>query len=518
MQIDDRGRSRAREGYTIVKGNEFFDARPASSRTTRCRPRATPRSGPRASTPRVELAADAPLRRRRTTRSSGSRTARVFKDNGQGSFVAANGEELEPGWKTTRRASRTSTGIIHDPLDPRAVPARVRLDVRFAILAVADLVRARPLPRDHARQAGDALPALLPRRCSSSRTRSRASSSLLVWQGLLNDDFGVVNQRPPHRHPVAVRPELGEGLRDPRQRLADVPVLLPRLARSAPVDPRRADEAARVDGGGAWQVFRKVTLPLLLIVVAPLMIASFAFNFNNFNNIYLLTGGGPQSSDQPDRGRHGHPDQLHVQARLRGRQGPGLRRSRARSRSSSSSSSPRSPRSRSGGTKAAGEPRDDAPSSRSRLGAAPRSRERRRKRRRPSWRGHVVAPRRRAARRAVRALPGRVHRLRGVQRRPRRSAARSLIPRDVTLDNFTPAAHTDVRAGGGSSDTTLNYLRWFANTMIVAGCDRDPDRAAQRARGVRVQPLPLQGPAHGDGVAAADPDVPAAARSSSRST
>jgi ABC-type sugar transport system permease subunit len=36
-----------------------------------------------------------------------------------------------------------------------------------------------------------------------------------------------------------------------------------------------------------------VTLPLLLVAVAPLMIASFAFNFNNFNNIYLLTKGGP---------------------------------------------------------------------------------------------------------------------------------------------------------------------------------------------------------------------------------
>ena len=72
-----------------------------------------------------------------------------------------------------------------------------------------------------------------------------------------------------------------------------LPVLLPRLARRAAVDPERADEAAEVDGGGAWQVFRKVTLPLLLVAVAPLMIASFAFNFNNFNNIYLLTGGGP---------------------------------------------------------------------------------------------------------------------------------------------------------------------------------------------------------------------------------
>ena len=40
-----------------------------------------------------------------------------------------------------------------------------------------------------------------------------------------------------------------------------------------------------------------MTLPLLLVAVAPLMIASFAFNFNNFGNIYLLTGGGPSTSD-----------------------------------------------------------------------------------------------------------------------------------------------------------------------------------------------------------------------------
>ena len=59
--------------------------------------------------------------------------------------------------------------------------------------------------------------------------------------------------------------------------------------------PAELTEAARVDGGGGWAIFRRVTLPLLLVAVAPLMIASFAFNFNNFNNIYLLTGGGPYS-------------------------------------------------------------------------------------------------------------------------------------------------------------------------------------------------------------------------------
>ena len=37
----------------------------------------------------------------------------------------------------------------------------------------------------------------------------------------------------------------------------------------------------------------KIKLPLILQILSPLLIASFAFNFNNFNIIYLLTGGGP---------------------------------------------------------------------------------------------------------------------------------------------------------------------------------------------------------------------------------
>jgi arabinogalactan oligomer/maltooligosaccharide transport system permease protein len=40
-----------------------------------------------------------------------------------------------------------------------------------------------------------------------------------------------------------------------------------------------------------------VKLPLLLVSLMPLLIASFAFNFNNFNLIYFLTGGGPRDID-----------------------------------------------------------------------------------------------------------------------------------------------------------------------------------------------------------------------------
>lgn len=57
--------------------------------------------------------------------------------------------------------------------------------------------------------------------------------------------------------------------------------------------PSDVKEAAQIDGAGAFTTIRRVIMPLLLVAVGPLMIASFAFNFNNFSLIWLLTEGGP---------------------------------------------------------------------------------------------------------------------------------------------------------------------------------------------------------------------------------
>jgi arabinogalactan oligomer/maltooligosaccharide transport system permease protein len=57
--------------------------------------------------------------------------------------------------------------------------------------------------------------------------------------------------------------------------------------------PRDLYEAAEVDGASSNQRFWKITLPLVLYATAPLLIMAFAFNFNNFNLIYLLTDGNP---------------------------------------------------------------------------------------------------------------------------------------------------------------------------------------------------------------------------------
>ncbi|MDX7987124.1 maltose ABC transporter permease MalF [Xenorhabdus sp. 12] len=57
--------------------------------------------------------------------------------------------------------------------------------------------------------------------------------------------------------------------------------------------PNDLYEASALDGAGTWQNFSKITFPLLIKPLTPLLIASFAFNFNNFVLIQLLTNGRP---------------------------------------------------------------------------------------------------------------------------------------------------------------------------------------------------------------------------------
>ncbi len=57
--------------------------------------------------------------------------------------------------------------------------------------------------------------------------------------------------------------------------------------------PAELYEAAKVDGANAVVTFFKITLPYMIFVTTPYLITTFTGNVNNFNVIYLLTGGGP---------------------------------------------------------------------------------------------------------------------------------------------------------------------------------------------------------------------------------
>ena len=52
-------------------------------------------------------------------------------------------------------------------------------------------------------------------------------------------------------------------------------------------------ESAKIDGANTWQQYTKITLPYMLFVTGPYLLTSFTGNLNNFNVIYLLTGGAP---------------------------------------------------------------------------------------------------------------------------------------------------------------------------------------------------------------------------------
>lgn len=126
-----------------------------------------------------------------------------------------------------------------------------------------------------------------------------AFMSALLWKGMLQPTYGVVNKWFFFDADIP-------WLQDPT--LARFSVLMVNLWLSYPywflvctgalqALPAETMEASRIDGAGATRQFRSITLPLLLISTAPLAIASFAFNFNNFTIIYLLTGGGPPLTD-----------------------------------------------------------------------------------------------------------------------------------------------------------------------------------------------------------------------------
>ncbi|MSZ48849.1 MAG: ABC transporter permease subunit, partial [Actinobacteria bacterium] len=117
--------------------------------------------------------------------------------------------------------------------------------------------------------------------------------SILIWGGMFNTEFGAINnllgteiawfQSAAFARTAVILVNLWLGF----------PYFYLVASGALQAIPAELSEAAAIDGASPRQIFNKITLPLLLKILAPLLIASFAFNFNNFNLIFLLTGGGP---------------------------------------------------------------------------------------------------------------------------------------------------------------------------------------------------------------------------------
>ena len=222
-------------------------------------------------------------------------TGTVYLDNGStGSFVSADGEELMPGWKIETGFANFARAFGDETIRGPLISVTI-WTFAFAFLSVATtfgLGIFLALVFNDRRMRGRnfyriilILPYAFP-----------AFLSALVWAGLLNPQFGFVNQ------------VLFGGAEIPwltDEWLAKFSVIFVNLWLGFPYMflvctgalqsiPEELQEAATVDGARPWQVFRLIKFPLLLVSVAPLLISSFAFNFNNFNLIYMLTNGGPR--------------------------------------------------------------------------------------------------------------------------------------------------------------------------------------------------------------------------------
>lgn len=62
--------------------------------------------------------------------------------------------------------------------------------------------------------------------------------------------------------------------------------------------PEEYYEAARMDGAGAWQRLRYITLPMLNAQIVMVCILELIFNFKIFDQVYATTQGGPAGASQ----------------------------------------------------------------------------------------------------------------------------------------------------------------------------------------------------------------------------
>jgi len=221
-------------------------------------------------------------------------------DNSEGLFVDAQGENLAQGWQVNV-GFRNFVDVLTDPLIAKYFFRTLIWNFAFAALTVAitfALGLLVAIVLNHERLKGQRiyrslliLPYAMP-----------AFAMLLLWRDMFNTDFGLINRM--------FNSEVnwfGKPL------TAMLAVLLVQLWMGYPymflvctgalqAIPGDLKEAASVDGAKPVYAFRTIIFPLLLVALAPLMIASFAFNFNNFNAIYMVSEGGPFPPDNPQIG------------------------------------------------------------------------------------------------------------------------------------------------------------------------------------------------------------------------
>lgn len=153
-------------------------------------------------------------------------------------------------------------------------------------MVLANIVQWEPIKGGNIFQALLILPYAIP-----------AFISIQVFRGLFNPNFGDINKILDAAFSISPQwfqdPLLAKSMILMVNTWLGYPYMLILCIGLLQSIPKDLYEASAIEGSGPINNFFKITLPLLLKPLLPLLIASFAFNFNNFVVIQLLTEGGP---------------------------------------------------------------------------------------------------------------------------------------------------------------------------------------------------------------------------------
>ena len=223
-----------------------------------------------------------------------------FADNDNGYFVTEDGTRLRQGWRVNVGFDNFAR-FFTDPEVRGPFLSIFTWNMMFAVGSVLftfALGLACAMAMNHDRIRGKTLYRIL----MVLPYAMPSFAMLLVWRDMFNPDYGLLNQ--------LLGLELNWFGETWTSRAAVLlvntwlgyPYMFLICTGALQALPRDTLEAARIDGATGFQSFRKITLPLLLVSLTPLLISSFAFNFNNFNAIQLTSAGHPFPDGSPQTG------------------------------------------------------------------------------------------------------------------------------------------------------------------------------------------------------------------------
>lgn len=122
--------------------------------------------------------------------------------------------------------------------------------------------------------------------------------SARMWEWMYNTDFGILNYLLGAKINWLGSPFWALNAAVFMDVWKTTPFVVILLLAGLKVIPGELFQAARIDGAGAWSIFRRITLPLLMPVVLVVLVFRTLDAFRVFDAVYVLTGGGPANTTE----------------------------------------------------------------------------------------------------------------------------------------------------------------------------------------------------------------------------